>query len=148
MSSARTIDIWWWYHLFPKLKDHLNGQFFRSDDECKEKVKCFPSTLFAESSHIGIQKLNKVIHIEKNSSKDLTPARYLVFTYYDSLFKLLNVKQVVKKCNCQRVKTRKSLATNESVNIFFGHTLKPYEKCFLSSLLSKWSSKQLMMTLK
>jgi len=36
------------YHLFPKLKDHLSGMKFQSDDEVKEEVTKFLNGLAAE----------------------------------------------------------------------------------------------------
>ncbi|KAG8231260.1 hypothetical protein J437_LFUL011114 [Ladona fulva] len=45
------------YHLFPKLKEHLGGQRFWTDDEVKEEVTCFLNRLVAEFYDMGIQKL-------------------------------------------------------------------------------------------
>lgn len=45
------------YRLFPKFKEHLSGQRFRSDDEVKEEVKRFLDGLAAEFYDIGKLKL-------------------------------------------------------------------------------------------
>lgn len=44
-------------YLFPKFKEHLNGQRFRSVDDVKEEVKHFLNGLASEFYDIGIQKL-------------------------------------------------------------------------------------------
>lgn len=45
------------YHLFPKLKEHLSGQCFQSDDEVREEVKRSLNELAAKFYDIGILKL-------------------------------------------------------------------------------------------
>lgn len=45
------------YHLFPKLKEHLGGQRFSTDDEVKEEVTRFLKGLAAEFYNMGIEKL-------------------------------------------------------------------------------------------
>ncbi|XP_014486214.1 PREDICTED: histone-lysine N-methyltransferase SETMAR-like [Dinoponera quadriceps] len=56
------------YHLFSKLKKHLSGQRFRSDDKVKEEVKRFLNGLAAEFYDIGIQKLEH--RLQKCVEKD------------------------------------------------------------------------------
>ena len=43
------------YHLFPKLKEHLAGKRFRSDDEVKEEVQNFLNSMAASWYDMGIK---------------------------------------------------------------------------------------------
>lgn len=45
------------YHLFPKLKEHLGGLRFSTDEEVKEEVTRFLKGLAAEFYNMGIEKL-------------------------------------------------------------------------------------------
>lgn len=45
------------YHLFPKLKDFLGGQQFANDDELKEAVTSWLTTLAVDDYNVGIEKL-------------------------------------------------------------------------------------------
>jgi len=45
------------YHLFPKLKEHLGGMRFHTDDEVKEEVNRFLIGMAVEFYDLGIQKL-------------------------------------------------------------------------------------------
>ena len=71
-SNSRTADKFWLdycapsplpdlapsdYHLFPKLKEHLGGLRFSTDDEVKEEVTRFLKGLAAEFYNMGIEKL-------------------------------------------------------------------------------------------
>lgn len=55
-------------HLFPKLKEHLGGQRFRTDDEVKEEVTRFLNGLPAEFCGTGILKLEH--QLQKCLEKD------------------------------------------------------------------------------
>lgn len=45
------------YHLFPKLKEHLAGRRFCSDEEVKDEVQRFLKDMAASWYDMGIQKL-------------------------------------------------------------------------------------------
>lgn len=47
------------YHLFPKLKEHLAGRRFSSDDEVKDEVQRFLNNMAASWYDMGIQKLSQ-----------------------------------------------------------------------------------------
>ncbi|XP_049268920.1 MAM and LDL-receptor class A domain-containing protein 1-like [Rhipicephalus sanguineus] len=48
------------YHLFPKVKEHLSGKHFKSEDEVREEATRFLNGLAGDVLNLGMQKLGTV----------------------------------------------------------------------------------------